>query len=154
MKIERVWAMPNKRTFDIPPIRKLILEEIKGGVIVDPFPYPFKHDAIKYLNTFEAQSVDNLMFDPPYSQRQLREVYDNAGLSLEIMNNSYWSRCKAEIARIIKPGGKVLSFGWNSGGIGIARGFEKTRILLVCHGSQHNDTICVVEKKVQTTLDI
>ena len=65
MKIERVWAMPNKRTFDIPPIRKLILEEIKGGVIVDPFPYPFKHDAIKYLNTFEAQSIDNLVFDPP-----------------------------------------------------------------------------------------
>ena len=152
MKIERVWAMPNKRTFDIPPIRKLLDEEL-GRDFVDPFPYPFKHDAIKYLNTFEAQSVDNLMFDPPYSQRQLREVYDNAGLSLEIMNNSYWSKCKDGIARIIKPCGKVISFGWNSSGIGKNRGFEITRVLLVCHGSQHNDTICIVEKKVQTTLD-
>lgn len=29
MLIERKWAMPNKNTFDIRPIRKLIEEEMK-----------------------------------------------------------------------------------------------------------------------------
>ena len=28
MLIERAWAMPNKNTFDIPPIRALIAEEL------------------------------------------------------------------------------------------------------------------------------
>lgn len=49
-------------------------------------------------------------------------------------------------------GGKVISFGWNSCGIGKTRGFEIERILIVCHGGHHNDTICTVEKKVQGSL--
>ena len=79
-------------------------------------------------------------------------MYHDIGFSYE-MNNSYWSKCKDEIARIMKPGGKVVSFGWNSNGIGKKRGFEITRILLVAHGSQHNDTICTVEVKTRSTLD-
>ena len=63
------------------------------------------------------------------------------------MNNSYWAKCRKEIGRIIRPGGKVISFGWNSAGIGKKYSFEISRILLVAHGSQHNDTICTVEVK-------
>lgn len=55
---------------------------------------------------------------------------------------------KKEISRIVKRGGKVITFGWNSGGIGQKYGFEIERILLVPHGGWHNDTICVVERKV------
>jgi len=40
----------------------------------------------------------------------------------------------------------VISFGWNSGGIGKTNGFEILEILLVAHGA-HNDTICTVERK-------
>jgi len=47
----------------------------------------------------------------------------------------------------MKPGGKVISFGWNTNGIGKKHGFEISRIVLVAHGSQHNDTIATVEKK-------
>ena len=42
---------------------------------------------------------------------------------------------------------KVITFGWNSGGIGKKYGFEIIRILLVPHGGWHNDTICTVEVK-------
>jgi hypothetical protein len=58
---------------------------------------------------------------------------------------------KNEIARIVKPGGTVLSFGWNSNGVGKNRGFEIIEILLVAHGGQHNDTICIAEKKLIKT---
>ena len=34
MKIERIWAMPNKNTFDIPPIKTLLTEEMGGGVVL------------------------------------------------------------------------------------------------------------------------
>lgn len=50
--------------------------------------------------------------------------------------------------RIVHQGGIVISFGWNSTGIGKKYGFEKIEILLVAHGSQHNDTIVVVERKI------
>ena len=151
MKVDRLWQMPNHRTFEIPAIKKLIRDELENKFL-DPFPYPFTQDAIKYLQTFSENSITSLCFDPPYSQRQLKEMYHDIGFSYE-MNNSYWSKCKDEIARIMKPGGKVVSFGWNSNGIGKKRGFEITRILLVAHGSQHNDTICTVEVKTRSTLD-
>jgi len=37
MRIERIWAMPNKNTFDIKPIKELILEEMTNGKWIDPF---------------------------------------------------------------------------------------------------------------------
>ena len=147
MKIKRVWAMPNHRTFEIKPIKEFIKENI-GSDYVDPFPYPFKEDAITYLKKIRTNSKLSLVFDPPYSQRQLKEMYQSNGLSLDHpMNNSYWTNCKKEIARIIRPKGKVISFGWNSGGIGKKYGFKIEKILLINHGSQHNDTICTLEVK-------
>jgi hypothetical protein len=43
MILNRAWAMPNKKTFCIKPIKELINEEIKGDYI-DPFPYPYKRE--------------------------------------------------------------------------------------------------------------
>ena len=148
MIIERYWAMPSHQTFTIKPFKNLIKDEL-GDKYIDPFPYPFKQDAIEYLKTIGDSSENYLVFDPPYSQRQLREMYDNNGLSLDNpMNNSYWANCRKEISRIIKKNGKVISFGWNSNGIGKKYGFEITKIVLVAHGSQHNDTIATVEVKI------
>ena len=147
MKIKRVWAMPNHRTFEIKPIKEFIKKNV-GLNYIDPFPYPFKEDAITYLKKIRTNSKLNLVFDPPYSQRQLKEMYQSNGVSLNHpMNNSYWTNCKKEIARIIRPKGKVISFGWNSGGIGKKNGFKIEKILLINHGSQHNDTICTLEVK-------
>ena len=147
MLIERAWAMPSHKTFSIKPIAQLLEDEL-GYTFVDPFPYPFKQDAIEYLKPIPSDSVESLAFDPPYSQRQLKEMYDGNGISLENpMNASYWSNCKKEIGRVVKKDGRVMSFGWNSGGIGKKYGFKLNRILLVAHGGQHNDTICTVDIK-------
>jgi hypothetical protein len=37
VKIERVWAMPNKWTFTIKPIKEMLSEELTDGLWVDPF---------------------------------------------------------------------------------------------------------------------
>src|SRR5437879_592273 len=102
--------MPNHKTFEIPPIKRLLDEEFGNWDFIDPFPHPFKTDALEYLKSLQSLSVFKVAFDPPYSQRQLREMYDSAGLSLTEMNNGYWAKCRDEIARIIKPGGKCISF--------------------------------------------
>ena len=90
-----------------------------------------------------------MLFDPPYSPRQVKEVYEDIGKETVADNTrmDFWSKCKDEIKRIIKPGGKVICFGWNSMGLGKNRGFEMIRILLVAHGGSKNDTICTVEIK-------
>ena len=173
IKIDRVWAMPNKNTFEVKPIHDLIVEEMTEGVWIDPFANRNKlatitndlnrdfdtnyHlDALDFLKIFDDSSVDGVLYDPPYSPRQVSECYNNVGFNVtwDTTKASFWSNHKKEISRIVKKGGKVITFGWNSGGIGYKYGFEIVRILLVPHGGWHNDTICTVEVKtrdVQTT---
>jgi DNA modification methylase len=164
--LERVWAMPNSRTFEIKPIRELILAEMTDGLWIDPFANQNKlatitndlnteyntdyhMDALDFLKMFDDNSVDGILYDPPYSPRQVSECYNNVGYSVtwDTTKASFWGNHKKEISRIVKPNGKVITFGWNSGGIGMKNGFEITRILMVPHGGWHNDTICTVEVK-------
>jgi hypothetical protein len=37
MRIERIWAMPNSKTFQIQPIANLLTKEIAPGYWLDPF---------------------------------------------------------------------------------------------------------------------
>ncbi len=164
--IQRVWAMPNKNTFDIPPIRELIGSEMTDGLWIDPFANrnklasvtndlstaydtDYHMDALDFMRLFESGSVDGVLYDPPYSPRQVSECYQQVGYNVtwDTTKASFWGNHKREISRIVKLGGKVITFGWNSGGIGYKYGFEIKRILLVPHGGWHNDTICTVEVK-------
>lgn len=149
MIIERKWAMPNKRTFQIGPIKEFMLSEGVDNAWLDPFPYPYKQDALEYLKTIESNSVLGVLFDPPYSPRQLKECYDELGMSLHDTKSSVWSTWKDEIARVIRVGGRCISYGWSTNGLGINRGFRLDRILLVAHGGSHNDTIVTLETKIK-----
>lgn len=166
VRIERVWAMPNKNTFEIKPIHDLIVEEMTDGTWIDPFANrnklatitndlsqefdtDYHLDALDFMKLFGDASVDGVLYDPPYSPRQVSECYNNVGFNVtwDTTKASFWGNHKREISRIVKVGGKVITFGWNSGGIGYKYGFEITRILMVPHGGWHNDTICTVEVK-------
>ena len=165
MEIRREWAMPNSNTFDIKPIRKLI-DKYASGVIVDPFANKNKiatitndldqeydttyhMDATEFLKMLDDSSVDTVLYDPPYSPRQVAECYKKLGQTVDMKTTqaSYWSRQKEQISRITKPGSIVITCSWNSGGIGKKYGFEIVEILMVAHGGWHNDTIVVVERK-------
>lgn len=151
---KQTFAMPNKRTFQIKPIHQLISEEKAWGFI-DPFPFvedgKIKEEALDFLSKIKTNSVEGVLFDPPYSPRQLKEAYDNIGHSWD-GTNSLWTLWEKEISRIIMPGGKCIKFGWNSHLVG--GGFQITKFLLVNHGSHHNDTIVTVQRKVNETLDM
>lgn len=167
MVINRIWSMPNSNTFQIKPIANLI-HNYAYGKIIDPFANSNKlatvtndldtqydtdyhMDALEFLKMFEDESVDTVLYDPPYSVRQVSECYKKMGktVNMETTQASYWSKQKKQIGRIVKPDGIAISCGWNSGGIGKKYGFEIIEILLVPHGGAHNDTIVVVEKKVK-----
>lgn len=166
MIINRVWQIPSKNTFSIKPIEDVI-KKYANGIIIDPFANTNKlatitndlnsvydtdyHlDALDFLKTFNDLSVDTVLYDPPYSPRQVAECYKNLNKSVNMQTTqaSYWSKQKSEIGRIVKKGGFAITCSWNSGGIGKKYGFEIQEILLVAHGGWHNDTIVVVEKKI------
>lgn len=166
MIMQRIWAMPNKNTFSIKPIGGLIARYIKpDDVSVDMFAntnrlatlcndldpqYETEYcmDALEFLKSLPDNSVDSVLFDPPYSPRQVSECYKKLEMTVNMQTtqSSFWGNLKKEIHRILKPHGVVITCGWNSGGIGKTKGFVIEEILLVPHGGWHNDTIVTVER--------
>jgi hypothetical protein len=165
LRIDWTRAWQNKWTFKIPPIQKLLKEEMMEGLWIDPYsgmnspatitndinpemPTKYHLDALEFVSTFDDVSVDGLLFDPPYSSRQISDCYKSLGLKVDMhtTQSSWYFRVIKVAVNKIKPNGKVISFGWNSSGMGQWRGFEKTRILLVNHGIYRNDTIVTVNK--------
>ena len=169
MKINRVWCMPNRWTFQIKPIAELVHRYVGDGKgWVDPFagmssPAEFTNDlnpdssaqfhidALVFLKQLSG-NYKGILFDPPYSLRQVKECYESIGRDFTYRDShdvGRWTNHKIEIARLLTNGSYVISCGWNSQGIGKQNGFKIIELLLVCHGSAHNDTICAVEQKVQ-----
>lgn len=163
--------MPNGETFSIQPVRDLIDEVVntlpKDPVIVDPFARNsrigtitndldpetdamYHMDALEFLREIvPGETADMVLFDPPYSPRQVSEIYRNLGMTvnMETTQSSFWANLKEEVSRVCKGGAKCITFGWNSGGIGEMYGFRVDQVLLVPHGGWHNDTICTVETR-------
>jgi hypothetical protein len=171
----REWAMPSGDTFSIKPIKNfvekyLVVSEQVGMITVDPFarnsdlttysndinPKTSAHkhmDAVDYLNELESKGCQAslVILDPPYSPRQISECYKELGLPVTMettQNARFYKNIKDATDKIVKDGGYVLNFGWNSSGMGKDRGYEIVEILLVAHGSAHNDTICMAERKL------
>jgi spermidine/putrescine-binding protein len=166
--------MPNKNTFSIKPIDVLIKKYVVSGNWLDPYAnnnnlknnipnaniitndlnpdcdtmYHLK--AIDFLRKCKDNWADGVLYDPPFSVRQVSECYKQFGYEVtqEDTRSDFYTKDKKEVARIVKQGGIVMSFGWNTIGIGKTNGFEIIEILLVCHGGIHNDTICTVERKL------
>lgn len=170
IELNRIWAMPNKNTFRIKPIKDLILRYIgRSKKWIDPFAGDslfnstcmFTNDlssefdttdhleSLEFLKQFDDESVDGVLFDPPYNLSQLKECYNSVGKEIyQREAQHFWRDRQQIIASILKVDGIVVCFGWNSNGMDKSYGFEIIEILLVPHGGVHYDTICVVSRKV------
>jgi hypothetical protein len=173
MKMSRIWAMPNKNTFSIKPIKDFVERyHSKDLISVDPFARDteyatYRNDlnpetkaqynlhACDFINKLIADGVkaDLVFFDPPYSPHQTKECYSGFGINMRYEDDARhgWSKTRVAIAELLKPNGIVLNFGWDTIGMGKKRGMEIIEIMLVSHGIGHNDTICMAEKKLIKT---
>lgn len=166
--------MPNAETFKIKPIGEFVRAYLAGSrASVDPFARnnalatytndidlatsaAFHHDAETFLRLMAEHgvAVDLALFDPPYSPRQVSEHYRAAGIECgqkETQTSALYKRVRRALDPLVQPGGIVLSFGWHSNGMG--PGYELQEVMLVAHGSAHNDTICIAERKKHITQD-
>ncbi len=172
MKFSRKWAMPSADTFSIKPIGDFVKKHLKG-VSIDPFARnknwftytndlnpetsaQYHMDAEEFLKLMKNDGVipDVVIMDPPYSPRQISECYKGIGMKVgmkETQMSLLHKRVRDAVDSILPIGGRVLSFGWNSCGMGIKRGYVIEEILLVSHGGGHNDTICLCETKESLT---
>jgi hypothetical protein len=93
---KRMWAMPNKNTFAIKPIKKLLNRYVRNGKNwIDPFcglnspaeitndlnpkiKADYHLDAEEFCKIIEG-NFDGILFDPPYSSRQVSEHYKIIG---------------------------------------------------------------------------
>lgn len=171
MKFSRAFAMPNSETFSIVEIGQFVQRYLsRSNSSIDPFArnkklatYTNDLDPNTAANSHEDAEefckkltggirVDLALFDPPYSPRQISECYKSIGLEVgmkETQNGAFYKRVRDALDVLVDPGGVVLSFGWNSAGMGKGRGYEIEEILMVNHGGAHNDTICLAERKME-----
>lgn len=169
MEFSRTWAMPNSDTFEIKPIGDFVKKYLRNSRTscdpfarnnqlakftndIDPGTTAEHHvDAAYFLNCAYCH-YDLIILDPPYSPRQISECYKSIGKKVtqqDTQNANFYRRVKDAAAKALTHDGVVLSFGWNSSGMGKSRGFEIIEIMLCAHGGAHNDTICVAERRKQ-----
>lgn len=166
IKISRAWSMPNHNTLSIKPIKELF-DFYKFGITVDPFARDcqlclitndlnpntkaqFHMKADDFLNSLNGE-INFVVFDPPYSLRQVKECYEGIGVGFthkDTQNAVRWTVERDIIFKKQKAGDRVLSLGWTTTCMGMKRGYKILEILIVSHGSAHNDTLCTVEEKI------
>lgn len=147
----------------MPPVAAFIKRHIGGALtIVDPFcgestigthrnDIRFGGvDAEEYVRSLVEQGVvaDAVLFDPPYSPRQIAECYRAIGVKVErsdTQNARLYRRVRHALGEILSPGGVALSFGWQSTGFG--RSWDTAELLIVQHGGAHSDTLCVAQRR-------
>jgi hypothetical protein len=159
--------MPNKYTFRIPAIHDFVRYWVAGvPCVVDPFAgksaiatrsndianggVDAEVFCLRLLD--EGVVADVVIFDPPYSPRQISESYKGAGLKVDAkttQNAALYSRVLKPLLSLLRPGGIALRFGWQSAGV--CRAWELLDLLIVQHGSGHSDTICTAQRKPLTT---
>jgi hypothetical protein len=174
MIITRYRAAASHKTFTIPPIKNLLDKYVGDGKEwVDP--YAGNNSRAEFTNDhnpkcratwhMEAEEFCNqiipkppgfkgVLFDPPYSRRQVSEHYKVMGKKATSLDTSdrFYNRAKNPICDKIRPGGLAISFGYHSNGFGETRGFKLIEILMIAHGSYHYDTIVTVERKGLTEM--
>ena len=176
--ISRVWAMPSPLTFSVKPIHSFVERWLRPVSVdcfardcqladitndLNPATKAMHHmDVLDFAEWLGREGIRPacILFDPPYSPRQAADCYEAAGVdprTLEAVKRrkgNAWQRTKNwreerdALASVQGPGDVVLSFGWDSCGMGKKRGYELAEVLLVCHGACHNDTICTAEIKM------
>jgi hypothetical protein len=158
--------MPSKWTFQVRPLIDIIFRYKQDGEQwIDPFsgfnspceitndlnpfaPTVFHHDAHDLISIWD-EPVDGAIFDPPYSLTQVSRSYAGLGLKFKGKENPTggFPKVKDWLSHIIKPRGFCISYGWNTVGLGLKRGFDPVEYLICSHGGNRNDTLVTVEQK-------
>ena len=131
-------AMPDPCVID-PFARNCQLAKEWSNDIAPGFNANYGMDALEFLKIVPSGIGDLVIFDPPFSSEQHSRNYNGDSISNVYTVPGYVSNCFKEICRILKPGGVVLKFGYNSNKDNQL--LTLTRVYLVNTGGNRNDVI-------------
>ena len=106
------------------------------------------------LKTFDDNSIDSIVTDPPYELGFMSKTWDSTGIAYSV---ELWQEC----LRVLKPGGHLLAFGgtrtWHRLGVAIEdAGFEIRDNIAWLYGSgfpkSHNISKAIDKRGGQGTL--
>lgn len=121
---------------------RLCVDEVRVDVSSEFNPdYCMDAEAFVDMAIRDGKFFNTIVLDAPFSLRKAREKYGGAYIGS-------FTKVKNKLPLILEEGGIVISLGYDTVGMSRSRGFEKIAICVVCHGGDHNDTLCVVERKI------
>ena len=157
--------MLSRWTFAYPPARKIVREWMHGRVLnacagktvldhdsevvrndLNPErDAETNHDVAEIAEHFSPQSFDTVIFDPPFDEKQAETKYDglhamDVYAALEGFNE------------LVRPGGVVVCFGWNSWGMRSFPAFERRDTTLLQRGPIHRDVIVTIDERTSGAL--
>lgn len=161
----RIETPAAKWTFDPEPVRRYVERWLEGTVLNlfagqtelrhdgdihrndcdESIDADTHFDAVDVAAQFGPRSLDTVILDPPYNVRKAREKYDGQMVGT-------FTHVKDELIPLVRPGGRTIHFGYSSTGMGRKRGFDLKEICLLNHKGDINDTIVVVEQRVEHRL--
>ena len=162
IKGEKGFSLKNFRNQKIKILDPFARNHRQKGCItvsndLDPqFNTTYNLEAHEFAKLDLGNDFDLILFDPPYSLRQLKDCYNGIGKELELwQTHNMWGKCKDDLVSKLKIGGYVISFGWNTQGFGKNRGFEKREInnFQSAGAEDRYNLLVTVEQKTQRNLD-
>jgi hypothetical protein len=152
---------PRKYTFEQPKLKKWVEDNCEGSTlnlfagkvkltvketrvdIDDTMLADYYMDGYEFVLMAKEKGMifDTVILDPPYNLRKSREKYGGRWIGS-------FTKIKNVLSDIVADDGIVITLGYSSVGMSKSRGYEKEAICLICHSGDHNDTICVKERKI------
>jgi len=152
---------PNRYTFKQPKLKKWVEEHCEGKTLnlfaglvklnideirvdVDPeMPADHYYDAYEFVCKCKEDGTkfDTILLDPPYNLRKSREKYEGRYIGS-------FTKIKNVLPDILNDNGVVITLGYDTVGMSKSRGFKKEHVCIICHSGDHNDTLCLKERKL------
>lgn len=176
MRINKVWAIPNKSIFECLPIKNFLVRYLSMSKdSIDPFAAdstltnyrndpnpnssaPYHMKALEFLKmlrlTHKSLHSNLVLFNPPYLLCRFKERYESVGLHYGQKDEWELNRWVVErdvIKDLVTLGGFVLNFGQTTNRMGRKRGFQIEELLVISYNGAHKDTLCIAEKKIKHT---
>lgn len=102
-------------------------------------------DVSELAEHFEPESFETVVFDPPFDDLQAADKYDSlrADSVLEAFR---------QFEQLVRPGGRVITFGWNSWGMTSIPAFDREETVLFQRGPCKRDVIATVDRRVSASI--
>jgi hypothetical protein len=151
---------PNRWTFQSDKIRRWVEEQLRGRTLnacagktklahdyeivrndIDTDRDADTHiDVCEIAERFEPESFGTILYDPPFSQHQANRTYEGKEVGDDAL-------AKREFDKLLKPGGRVIQFGYTTTCMPMSMGYERQHVAVWNTLGRMNDYLSVIDEK-------